>query len=189
MLRPFWEEFALSVAGPLLTALIATGLVGLWASRAAQRWQERREDAHLRESLIKETLEAAGAFYVALRHHDRLERMPSHSSVDITASGNALDEVYLRTRLAADAMEYRLRAWFVEEEAAQVWHSLIDLLTVPYFRQIGFANDRFLLESAGPEHSTLTIEELQDDELIYSAYKRRARSLPGTILSAHRRRY
>lgn len=110
-MRPFWEEFALSISGPLLTALIATGLVGLWVSRTAQRWQERREDAHLRESLIKETLETAGAFYVALRHNDRLQLMPSRSSVEVAASGNVLDDVYLRTRQAADAMEFRLRAW------------------------------------------------------------------------------
>ena len=188
-MRTFWQEPVLSLVGPVLTAIVGTASIGIWAARVTRQWQERKEDALVRQSLIRELLESAGAFYVALRHYSRVEAASGTSDADRASERHRLDEAYLHIRKIADATEYRLRAIFVEESIAQSWHALIDLLTVPYFKIIYAADSQFMLESAGPEHSTLTIEELEDDNVIYKTYKATARTLPSLILAARRRSY
>jgi hypothetical protein len=130
-MRPFWQELVLSLVGPLLTAIIGTVLLGLWATWVTQRWQARKEDAELRESLTRELLEASSALYLALRHYEHLVDYPE-SWRDMPAERKNLDDIYVRTRTAGDAIEHRLTARFASEDLARKWHSMMDLLTARY---------------------------------------------------------
>src|SRR5713101_8994651 len=107
-MRPFWQQLILSLLGPLSTAVIGTFLLGLWAAWVTQRWQARKEDAALRESLIRELLEASSALSLALRHYEHLVDYPE-SWRDMPRERKALDDVYVRT--GQPAMLFNTDSW------------------------------------------------------------------------------
>jgi len=184
-MRPFWQQLILSLLAPLTTAVIGTFLLGLWAAWITQRWQARKEDTTLREALIRELLETSSALYLALRHYEYLADYPE-SWRDMTREHMALDEVYIRTRTAGDAIEYRLVAHFASEDPARKWHSMMDLLTTRYFQLVGASPDSYLKVLEGPRHTTLSSAELASPERIFERYKKFAQQLPRLILSAPR---
>jgi hypothetical protein len=182
----FWEELVLSLVGPLLTATAGTMVLGLWAARVTQRWQARREDAALRESLIREVLEVSSALYLSLRHFEQVTDHPEPWR-DVPTERRRVDDVYLRTRTAGDAIEYRLVAHFDSEELARKWHSVMDLLTTRYLQLVGAQPESYLRVMVGPAHTTLSADELATPEHIFERYKTYARHLPTLILDAARR--
>ena len=181
-MRPFWQQLILSLLVPLITAVIGTFLLGLWAAWITRRWQERKEDAALRESLIRELLETSSALYLALRHYEHLTDYPE-SWRDMPNERKALDEVYMRTRTAGDAIQYRLMAHFESRDLTSKWHSMMDLLTTRYFQLVGSPPDSYLKVLEGPRHTTLSSAELASPERIFERYKEFAEQLPGLILS------
>ncbi len=185
-MRPFWQQLILSLLGPLSTAVIGTFLLGLWAAWVTQRWQARKEDAALRESLIRELLEASSALSLALRHYEHLVDYPE-SWRDMPRERKALDDVYVRTRTAGDAIQYRLMAHFASEDPARKWHSMMDLLTARYFQLVGSPPDSYLKVLEGSRHTTLSSAELASPERIFERYKEFAQQLPRLILSTPRR--
>jgi len=184
--RPFWQDLLLSFVGPLLVAIIGTVLLGLWATRVTQGWQARKEDAELRESLIRELLEASSSLYLALRHYEYLVDYPE-SWRDMPAERKNLDDTYVRARTAGDAIEYRLLARFASEDLPRKWHSMMDLLSARYVQLAGAPPDSYLPKFEGPEHTTLSSAELASPERIFERYKDYARQLPVLILVSPRR--
>jgi hypothetical protein len=185
-MRLFWQELILSLVGPLSVAVIGTFLFGLWAAWITKRWQERKEDAALRESLIRELLEVSSALYLALRHYEHLVDYPE-SWRDMPHEREALDGVYVRTRTAGDAIEYRLMAYFASEDLARKWHSMMDLLTTRYFQLVGSPPGSYLKALEGPRHTTLSSAELAAPERIFERYKEFAQQVPLLILNTRRR--
>lgn len=174
-MRPFWQDLILSLLAPLATAVVSTFLLGLWAAWITQRWQARKEDAALRETLIRELLETSSALYLALRHHENLSKYPE-ACRDIPQERVALDEVYTRTRTTGDAIEYRLVAHFASEDPARKWHSMMDLLTTRYLQLVGSSPDSYLKVLEGPQHTTLSATELASPERIFEHYKEFAKT-------------
>ena len=185
-MRPFWQELILNLVGPLSVAVVGTFLLGLWAAWITKKWQDRKEDAALRESLIRELLEVSSALYLALRHYEYLVDYPEPWR-DIPREREALEGVYQRTRTAGDAIEYRLMAHFVSEDLARKWHSMMDLLTARYFQLTGSPPDNYIKKMEGPRHTTLSSAELASPERIFERYKEFAQQLSILILSAQRR--
>jgi hypothetical protein len=185
-MRPFWQQLILSLLAPLSTAVIGTFLLGLWAAWIAQRWQARKEDTALRESLVRELLEVSSALYLALRQYEHLVDYPE-SWRDIPRERKALDDVYVRTRTAGDAIQYRLTAHFASDDPARKWHSMMDLLTARYFQLAGSPPDSYIKVMEGPQHTTLSSAELASAERIFERYKDFAQQLPRLILSAQPR--
>ena len=185
-MRPFWQELILNLVGPLSVAVVGTFLLGLWAAWITKKWQDRKEDAALRESLIRELLEVSSALYLALRHYEYLVDYPEPWR-DTSREREALEGVYQRTRTAGDAIEYRLMAHFVSEDLARKWHSMMDLLTARYFQLTGSPPDNYIKKMEGPRHTTLSSAELASPERIFERYKEFAQQLPLLILSAQRR--
>jgi len=172
--------------GPLSVAVIGTFVLGLWAAWITKRWQDRKEDAALRESLIREFLEVSSALYLALRHYEHLVDYPE-SWRDMSREREALDSVYVRTRTAGDAIEYRLKAHFESEDLARKWHSMMDLLTARYFQLVEAPPDSYMTVLEGPRHTTLSSTELTSPERIFERYKEFAQQVPLLILSTRRR--
>lgn len=185
-MRPFWQEVILNLVGPLSVAVIGTFLLGLWAAWVTKKWQDRKEDAALRESLIRELLEASSALYLALRHYEHLVDYPEPGR-DMTRERGALEGVYQRTRTAGDAIEYRLMAHFASEDLPRKWHSMMDLLTTRYLQLEGSPPDSYMKKMEGPRHTTLSSTELASPECIFERYKEFAQQLPLLILSTPRR--
>lgn len=181
-MRPFWQQLILSLLAPLTTAVIGTFLLGLWAAWITQRWQVRKEHAALRESLIRELLETSSALYLALRHYEHLTG-PAESWRDMSHERKALDDIYMRTRTAGDAIQYRLMAYFASEDLARKWHSMMDLLTTRYLQLVGSPPDSYLKVMEGSQQTTLSSAELASSERIFERYKQFAEQLPGLILS------
>jgi len=71
-LQPFWQEFILSMSGPVSTALVGTLIIGLFVSKITEAAQARREDSTLRTALIKELAEVGASLYLATQHYQRL---------------------------------------------------------------------------------------------------------------------
>jgi hypothetical protein len=187
-MRPFWQELILNIVGPLTAAAIGTFLLGLAAAYVTRRWQEHKEDAELRESLIRELLEAATALYLGLRQYEFLADHPEPFQ-DMPAEQRNLEAIYVRTRTAGDAIGPRLFAQFDSEDLAQNWHSMMDLLTTRYFQLVGAPPDSYLGKMEGAEHTTLSSAELASPERIFERYKHLAQLLPVMILEARRRTY
>jgi hypothetical protein len=185
-MRPFWQELILNLVGPLSVAVVGTFLLGLWAAWVTKKWQDRKEDAALRESLIRELLEVSSALYLALRHYEYLVDYPEPWR-DIPHEHEALEGVYQRTRTAGDAIEYRLMAHFLSEDLARKWHSMMDLLTTRYLQLAGSPPNNYMKKMEGPRHTTLSSAELASPERIFERYKEFAQQLPLLILSAQRR--
>jgi hypothetical protein len=181
-MRPFWQQLILSLLAPLTTAVIGTFLLGLWAAWITQRWQVRKEHAAIRESLIHELLETSSALYLALRHYEHLTD-PAESWRDMPLERKVLGDVYMRTRTAGDAIQYRLMAYFASEDLTRKWHSMMDLLTTRYLQLVGSPPDSYLKVMEGPRHTTLSSAELASPERIFERYKEFAEQLPGLILS------
>jgi DNA-directed RNA polymerase subunit H (RpoH/RPB5) len=181
-MRPFWQQLILSLLAPLATAVIGTFLLGLWAAWVTQRWQTRKEDAALRESLIRELLETSSSLYLTLRHYEHITDYPE-SWRDMSDERKTLDNVYTRTRTAGDAIEYRLVAHFASEDPARKWHSMMDLLTTRYLQLVGSPPDSYLKVMEGPRHTTLSSAELASPERIFERYKEFAQQLPRLILN------
>jgi hypothetical protein len=189
-MRPFWQQLILSLLAPLSTAVIGTFLLGLCAAWVTQRWQARKEDAALRESLIRELLEVSGALYLALRHYEHLVDYPE-SWRDIPHERKVLDDVYVRSRTVGDAIQYRLMAHFESEDPARdparKWHSMMDLLTTRYLQLVGSPADSYLKVMEGPQHTTLSSAQLASPKRIFECYKEFAEQLPRLILITPRR--
>lgn len=78
----------------------------------------------------------------------------------------------LRTsRVQGEVLERKLEAYFRLGTAKTQWHATINLLTVRYFYLIGLATPGLLQNSAGKEHSGLSVEDLQDQELLLKTYR------------------
>jgi hypothetical protein len=177
----------LNLVGPSLAAVIGTFLLGLAASWVTRSWQTRKEDADLRESFIHELLEVARALYLALRQYESLPARPEPWR-DLAAEREKLDAVYVRTRTAGDAIEYRLLAYFTSEDLPRNWHAVMDLLTTRYLQLVGASPDNYLPVMEGPQHTTLTSADLSEPDRIFERYKELVRQLPVMLLSAPRRR-
>jgi hypothetical protein len=207
----FWEKVIIAAVGPLVGAVVGSLLVGGLVSLIADRIQQRRLDAQLREQLIVEMTQAAGALYFQTQRYWRATNANSPVKLvstpeQATASRLNLDECYQASRVAGEAIEARLHILFEAEKVAgaeaqeaakdatkwptnepwRLWHATMDLLTVRYFQVIGGATPKLLEINAGPEHSFLSAKELENPKMLLKAYRERLLQATKAVLNSPR---
>ncbi|SRR5216684_5501616 len=206
----FWDKVIIAAVGPLVGAIVGSLLVGGLVSLIAHRFQQRRLDAQLREQLIVEMSQAAGALYFQTQRYWRatgpnspVKLAPAEQAAAFRLS---LDECYQASRVAGDAIEARLRILFEAEGVVRVeaqgaaneatewttnvpwrlWRATMDLLTVRYFQVIGGATPKLLENSAGPDHSLLSAKRLDVPKTLLEAYHKRILQATKAVLNSPR---
>ncbi|HEV7712955.1 MAG TPA: hypothetical protein VGP16_32480 [Asanoa sp.] len=144
---PFWDRLTMAVVGPLVTAVIGTGLIGLIIVKVTNNTQRKRTEADLRRELLAKVMGAAGTLYYATQSFWRMERTNPESSKAVADSRKELDRRYLETRVQARLLEGELQA-LLGKELATKWHKVDDLLTVRYMELTDNDADRCLSRSA-----------------------------------------
>lgn len=191
---PLWERLIVAATGPLVTVLVG-GLI-VWAAtrkieqKREDRLREREEsrqdaqasrelrarDDALRHELVTMMTDCASTLYLATQHVERLKEDlgadPDRSlrQAEYEEHRRALDQQYLKSRAAGQALEYRLGGYFTSDEPSRLWHGVQDLLTVRYFQVTDRATPALLGRSAGEGHSGLTEDELRQPGLVKAAY-------------------
>jgi hypothetical protein len=143
----FAQQLLLNIAGPLLTAIVGTLLIGLVVGRITRKAQERREDQllrgalgreerALRQSLIEEMTDTASALYIQTQLYWRVstDRDPTRNAGDLPDLRKELDAQYVKSFTAGLELESRLDSYFVSDEVWRRWHRTMDFLTVRYFQ-------------------------------------------------------
>jgi hypothetical protein len=170
---PFWQRAVLAAIGPIVAALVGTLGIGLFAAHITERAQQRRRDRDLREQIIVEMTQIAGALYFEAQRYWRATARETTPPDRLAALRMSLDERYSSARVAGEALEMRLRVYFSTDRPRQLWHATMDLVTVRYYQVIDLATDGLLSANAGPEHSGLTVDQLRDVKLLLDTYRAR----------------
>jgi hypothetical protein len=188
----FGEQLVLNLAGPLLTALLGTFAISLFANRITrkaqarredqrQRAQDMREDHALRGRLITAVTEAPTALYLATQHYWRVREDVSGEALQ--AARRALDDQYLDSRRKGMALQYELGLHFPDPAPSKLMHRVMDLLMIRYFQLIreGGASDNLRRLNAGEEHTGLTVDELKAPKKVLDKYHETLQALVDTV--------
>jgi hypothetical protein len=184
MTPDFVERLILAIVGPATASILGTLIIGVALTNASRRYQERRESHEIRQDLMMQMTQSANELNFAIMHYTRA--LDGRLGADQTTSDLApiLHDQYRKTKSVGHALEVRLRAYFGSGEPAQLWHATQDLLSVRYFSAIGQATAELLESDAGPEHSGLSVDELQDDAQVYSSFRMALRRATNSVLSS-----
>jgi hypothetical protein len=183
---PFWDRLTVAVVGPLVTAVIGTGLIGLIIVKVTNDTQRKRTEADLRRELLAKVMSAAGTLYYATQSFWRTERTNPESSKAVADSRKELDRRYLETRVQARLLEGELQA-LLGKELATKWHKVDDLLTVRYMKLTGNDSERLYRANSrhdDQEHSGLTVEQLKNVDTLIAAYHEALQDVAGAVMTA-----
>lgn len=205
------ERILVASAGPIIGALLGTGLIGFILWKVSDRVQRRRSELdreleqqradnlmenQLRHELLTLALTTAAKLYLETQHYQRVQDDKVSSDEDKVDARKALNAQYKNSRAAAMVLEARLKALFVTDTTAAVeWHKIDDLLTVRYMRLIGKGTKRLYEINArgyeGKEHTGLPKEHLEYDGDIIRSYHQAVAVLAEALMSSpiplHRR--
>ena len=188
------EKLLLQVAGPLVTVIFGTLIVGTFVARITRQAQERRADSLLQEErlradnqlrderlrsenqrrlqFIDEMTETASRLYAVSQTYWRKRYREGVSGAELVPYRVEMDQQYRASTIMGEVIERRLEAYFLSPDPRQLWHAAMDLLTVRYFTLIDLATDALLEANEGDEHSGLTIADLRRPEIVLPTYRK-----------------
>lgn len=137
--EPLWQQAALDMVAPLAAALFG----GLAVTLICQRVQEHRAELkqaeerdraeqERRSQLSLDIMRVAFAFYTRLIEVTRVE----HYQGDIRAHLGDLARYYENFRIDARVLEEQLRVYLPGGEARWLWHGVVDMLSLRYYRLV-----------------------------------------------------
>lgn len=171
----FGDQIAVAVIGAMATAAFAGLAVGL----IIQHLQRRREFLTFKTSLTLDMMEVAYGFYTRLMEVARQQHYGQNGS---TAK---LPEQFEEFRIAARVVEAKLHAYFPDEEARYLWHGVIDMLSIRYYRLFHGADSQRTLDMmathgkhpsdpeipANARRLFLNHEQLQNDDTVMKRFE------------------
>ena len=132
----FWREAALNSVSPVIAAALGGLVVSLIIQRVQDRRSElrreeerRRTDAERRTQLGLEVMKTAFAFYRRLIEATREEHEGLYK-IDL----GTLHVQYQDFRIASRVLEEQLRVYLPSGEARWLWHGVVDMLSLRYYR-------------------------------------------------------
>jgi hypothetical protein len=189
----FWYRAGVAAVGPVISAILGGLIIGAIVQQVAQRAQERQARRNLRNALVAEVTDAAGALYMQTQMFWRMitGRVPAGKD-ELSAAQTRLDEQYTKSRVAGLVLENRLDVYFASDEPRQKWHRTMDFLTVRYFQVLEpdkgvtrAARLRKLYEAnAKPECTGLNTEQLNSAKRVLQGYRTALREATTAILTA-----
>ena len=160
---PLWDRMLVATIGPVVTAVLGTGIIGfiLWKisdkadenrtkleNKRAKAEQELERDraqhefeGSLRHDMLTAAITVSAELYFATQHYWRVNRDGERPDDGKLEARKALDEQYLKSRAAGDVLEARLEALFATDQPTIAWHRIVDLLTVRYMQLTNQASD------------------------------------------------
>jgi hypothetical protein len=178
-----FERILIAAVGPITAAVVGTLIIGLFVAGITQRAQDRRARYELRRELITQMTEASSTLLYATVHYRRLKQGIFGEDVHLNDILPILYEHYRKTRTTAKVLDARLEAYFESDAPRHYWHAAIDLLAVRYYHVLGQATDEVRESNAGPTHSGLTAEELQDLNRVIESYREMMRKATVAVLT------
>lgn len=170
---PLAERLLVAVAGPLISTVIGTGLIGWILFKLSSTAQARRTESEIRRELLATVTKTASGLYLATQNFVRVREDPELPEDVKRDVRQALDAQYRESRVEASRIEPELRALF-GDPLADEWHKVDDLLTVRYMQLIGRATaNLYQLNAKGFEgraHSGLSAGELALVPSLLKAY-------------------
>jgi hypothetical protein len=172
----FTQQLQLAIITPIVAAVFGGVAVGL----IIQYSQARREFLTVRTTLSVEMMEVAYSFYTRLIEVVRQE----YYKQDVDKS--KLPEQYESFRVAARVIEHKLHAYFSDGEARYMWHGVIDMLSLRYYRfTYGADSPRVIgmIDTHGQHPAEVTkipararrlflnADQLQDDRLVMNRFE------------------
>lgn len=201
--QPLGERVLLASVGPVIGAVLGTGLIGLIVWKITDRVQSERTAANialerrradrtletqLRMDVLTSAFSIAGRLYLECNMFMRTKNDSSIPPDERIKARNALDKQYVECRATSMVLQARLEAIFVSDGPAIEWHRVDDLLTVRYMRITDQASDRLYEINAkgfgGKPHSGLTKEELKYDGTIIANYHLAMKELTKLMLTS-----
>jgi hypothetical protein len=132
----FWREAVLNSVGPIIAAGLGGLIVGLIIQRVQDRRTDlrheedrRRTDTERRTQLGLEVMKTSFAFYRRLIEAIREEQEGLYK-IDL----GILRVQYQDFRIAARVLEEQLRVYLPSGEARWLWHGVVDMLSLRYYR-------------------------------------------------------
>jgi len=177
--QPISDSFTQQVQLAILTPVVAAIFGGVFVGLVIQHYQGRREFLTVRTNLSIDMMQDAYAFYTRLIEVVRQR----HYGQDVRDA--SLSDQYIEFRIAARVIESKLHAYFPDEEARYLWHGVVDMLSMRYYRfAYGPNNPRVagMLETHSQHPTDKDIpasvrqmfpsrDELEDDDLILGKYE------------------
>jgi hypothetical protein len=168
------EQMLVQTVGPLETALLAIIVVNFVTARA----QRRREASETRESLAMELTECGNTLYFGLqafwRSAKNVELAARSTAPELESAVLKLDELYQRHRITGKVLEQRLRIYYRDPAPAKNWHRAMSLLAARRFLLTEGneeARVKIRQRNSGMDESGLSVEQLQDPNLIMRSYR------------------
>jgi hypothetical protein len=171
----FIQQLQLAIITPIVAALFGGVAVGL----IVQYSQARREFLTVRTALSVDMMEVAYSFYTRLMEVIRQEYYGQE------VNDAKLPEYYETFRIAARVIEHKLHAYFSDGEARYMWHGVVDMLSIRYYRfTYGAKSQRVIgMMDTHSQHQTENkipprarelfpdLQELQDDNIVMDKFE------------------
>lgn len=163
----FAQKVAIAAVGPAISVVLGSLIVGLFVTWLTDWLRRRRTLDDMRERFIVKMSMIASTFYIESSHFLRAK-----AEGDLVQANEAkLNESYRAFRVAADALEERLRVCFGDDGPRQHWHAASDLLAIRYHAAIDRLSKEIADSNAGADHSTLDAPALLDPVKVRTTYK------------------
>lgn len=146
----FWRQAALDAVSPLVAAVLGGLAVTLICSQVQARREEQvrreellqfdlrqeedrlREESERRNQISLDIMRIAFGFYTRLIEPTRVEQYEGRHQVTL----GDLPKHYEEFRITARVLEEQLRVYFPDGEARWLWHGVVDMLSVRYYRLV-----------------------------------------------------
>jgi hypothetical protein len=186
-----YDQAASATITALATAAVGSLIFGPILQMIARRSQDRREASTIRQQLIADVTEVAGAASLALALYRRVceecrDVDKAFSRRRLFLGRERLEEQHLAARVRGWVLERRLQVHFGEKSKPETaWHRTLDALNVQFL---------CLTEQLSPstpdiqamfDHTGLSFDKAPDFEAVSTIYERSLEDAAQRILCTH----
>lgn len=153
------RQLLVAATGPVVTAIVGSLVIGLFAQWLTRRVQDHRDASTTRRQLVSDLTEVAGASTLELSAYHRLKRTMASRRIprprrDMSSAREALDRQHFDSRVRGWVLERRLEIHYgTGSPASREWHKTLDALHLAYLRlieeEVDSEVEREMLEHTG----------------------------------------
>jgi hypothetical protein len=178
----FGQQLWLQIAGPLVSTVVGSLIIGGLVAWITTRAQNRRADRQIRDGLIEGMTRVSATLYIEAQAYARfLLGLSGSPETDATRAKmrKGLDDAYEKAVIEGTSLEARLEAYFADPQPREDWHGARDCLAVRYFDLV-LTDHRDKLEEIlkvnaadyeGKPHSGLSLDDLHSRAKVLARYQ------------------
>jgi hypothetical protein len=137
------RQLLVAATGPVVTAILGSLIIGLFAQWLTRRVQDNRDASMIRRQLVSDLTEVAGASSLELSAFHRLKdnlagkRSGRRSRRRLDSAREALDRQHFDSRVRGWVLERRLEIHYgAGSPVSWEWHKTLDALHLTYLRLV-----------------------------------------------------